>query len=285
MYFQYLSIPHSGRSSSACMDSHFDDALVSVLPDLRTGLSLDDVLPRLERPAGGFMTKSEKIQVKSLGSPVERVSEIVGILREKTNDDFHRFLAILDQSGNEHWSTRIREKIYIGECVRVCVCVCVCMWCVCACVCVCTCVYVCVHAHTCICALLWNSYIRMIYCSPVEFNVKSFTLQHKAEFLSDVNTGEIVEELKRVQVISDKLKSKIECTPIREEANHLLLEHVCDNCDVESLRILCEVMVEEQGYPKMNALGRRMLRDLSTSYIGVCIGVCEVYQTLSLDGC
>ena len=105
----------------------------------------------------------------------------------------------------------------------------------------------------------------MIYCSPVEFNVKLFTLQYRTKFLSDVNTEEIVEELKRVRVISDKLKSKIECAPTREEANRLLLEHVCDNCDVESLRILCEVMSEEHGYPKMNALGRRMLRDLSTS--------------------
>ena len=66
MYSQYMSIPPSGHSSSVCMDSHFDETLVSVLPDLMTGLSLDGVLPRLERPAGGFMTKSERMQVESL---------------------------------------------------------------------------------------------------------------------------------------------------------------------------------------------------------------------------
>ena len=112
------------------MDSHFDEALVSVLPDLMTGLSLDGVLPRLERPAGGFMTKSERMQVEFLGSPLDRVSKIVGILRKKTNDDFHRFLATLDQSGNEHWSARIRDKAGIGEhvcmcMVRVCIVICV----------------------------------------------------------------------------------------------------------------------------------------------------------------
>ena len=121
MYSLYLSILRSGHSSSGCMSSHFDEALVLVLPDLRTGLSLDGVLPRLERPAGGFMTKSERMQVESLSSPLERVSEIVGILRKKTNDDFHRFLAILDQSGNEHWSARIRDKACIGEYVCMCI--------------------------------------------------------------------------------------------------------------------------------------------------------------------
>ena len=124
---QYLSIPCSGHSSSGCMDSHFDEALVWILPDLRTGLSLDGVLPRLERPAGGFMTQNERMQVEFLGSPLERVSEIVGILRKKTNDDFHRFLAILDQSGNKHWSTRIRDEAGIGECVCVCLCACMCV--------------------------------------------------------------------------------------------------------------------------------------------------------------
>ena len=97
------------------MDNHLDIALVSLLPDLTTGLSLDGVLPRLERPAGGFMTTTERMKVVSLGSPLECVSEIVDILRKKTNDDFHRFLAILDQSGNEHWSSKLRDKASISE--------------------------------------------------------------------------------------------------------------------------------------------------------------------------
>ena len=66
------------------------------------------------------MTKSERMQVVSLGSPLECVSEIVDILRKKTNDNFHRCLTILDQSGNEHWSSKIRNEAGIGECVCVC---------------------------------------------------------------------------------------------------------------------------------------------------------------------
>ena len=66
------------------------------------------------------MTTTERMKVVSLGSPLECVSEIIDILRKKTNDDFHCFLAILDQSGNEHWSSKIRNEAGIGECVCVC---------------------------------------------------------------------------------------------------------------------------------------------------------------------
>ena len=94
------------------------------------------------------------------------------------------------------------------------------------------------------------------------FNVESFALRYKAQFLSDVNTEEIVEELRKFKLISDKLRRKIESASSREVANLLLLDHICANFNTESLTTLCEVMSEEEGYPKMNDLGRRMLSDL-----------------------
>ena len=93
-------------------------------------------------------------------------------------------------------------------------------------------------------------------------NVKSFALRYKPQFLSDVNTEEIVEELEKFNLIPGKLRSRIESVSSREEANRLLLDHVCANFNTESLTTLCMVMREEKGYPKMNDLGRRMLSDL-----------------------
>ena len=97
---------------------------------------------------------------------------------------------------------------------------------------------------------------------PVVFDIESFALRYKAQFLNDVSTEEIVEELRKFKLIPGKLRSKIESVSSRQEANRLLLDHVCANFNTESLITLCKVMLEEEGYPKMNDLGRRMLSDL-----------------------
>ena len=94
------------------------------------------------------------------------------------------------------------------------------------------------------------------------FEIKLFVLRYKAQFLSDVNSEEIVEELEKFNLIPGKLRSRIESVSCREEANRLLLDHICANFITESLTTLCKVMCEEKGYPKMNDLGRRMLSDL-----------------------
>jgi hypothetical protein len=223
-----LNVSKQRVSSSTCLDSHIDDALVHVLPDLRCGLSLDGLLPRLEKPAGGFMTKTERMKVEAIGNPPDRVSEIVGILRTKTNKDFYHFLSILKKSGNEHWSTVLRDR-------------------------------------TCVVPSLCEAIHPVTRNSQTEekvFEIKLFVLRYKAQFLSDVSTEEIVEELRKFKLIPGKLRSKIESVSSRQEANRLLLDHVCANFNTESLITLCKVMLEEEGYPKMNDLGRRMLSDL-----------------------
>jgi hypothetical protein len=195
-------------SSSTCLESHIDDALAQALPNLRCGLSLDGLLPRLEKPAGGFMTKDERMKVEAIQNLPDCVSEIVGILRKKTNEDFYRFLSVLEESGNEGWSSDLRNR-------------------------------------TC-----------------VVFNIESFALKYEAQFLSDVNTEEIIDELEKLNLISGKLRNKIKSVSSRQEASRLLLDHISHNFNTESLTTLCKVMSEEKGYPKMNDLGKRMLSDL-----------------------
>jgi hypothetical protein len=213
-------------SSSTCLESHIDDALAQALPNLRCGLSLDGLLPRLEKPAGGFMTKDERMKVEAIQNLPDCVSEIVGILRTKTNEDFHHFLSILKESGNEHWSTNLRDSVVPSLCEAT------------------------------------QPVTGSFRTEEKVFDVESFALRYKPQFLSDVSTEEIVEELEKLKLIPGKLRRKIKSVSSRQEANRLLLDHICANFNTESLTTLCKVMCEEEGYPKMNDLGKRMLSDL-----------------------
>ena len=89
------------------------DHLVQIEAEMRTKLSLEGLLPLLERPAGGFMTPEERIAVTSESSDPDKVSKIISILRKKTDGDYVKFCNILDKSGNQHWTASLRgEYIY-----------------------------------------------------------------------------------------------------------------------------------------------------------------------------
>ena len=47
----------------------------------------------------------------------------------------------------------------------------------------------------------------------------------------------------------------------------MLFLHMRDHGSLETVRRLCDVMIEKEGYPKMNSLGRDMKEDLPVSYI------------------
>jgi hypothetical protein len=63
----------------------YDDRLVEVEAEMRTRLSLEGLIPLLERPAGGFMTPDERIAVTNTSTDPEKVSKIISILRKKTD--------------------------------------------------------------------------------------------------------------------------------------------------------------------------------------------------------
>jgi hypothetical protein len=53
------------------------DHLVQIEAEMRTKLSLEGLLPLLERPAGGFMTPDERIAVTNTSTDPEKVSKII----------------------------------------------------------------------------------------------------------------------------------------------------------------------------------------------------------------
>ena len=98
------------------------DALVKLESELRVNLSLDGVLPLLEKTEdgrGGFMTRVERMSVEAERGDLDRVSKIIGILRKKDNRAFDRFCEILCESGNEVWGKKLRDAVNAAAKSRV----------------------------------------------------------------------------------------------------------------------------------------------------------------------
>ena len=98
------------------------DALVMLEKELRVNLSLDGILPLLEKTEdgrGGFMTRVERMSVEAERGDPDRVSKIIGILRKKDNRAFDRFCEMLCESGNEVWGKRLRDALNAATKSRV----------------------------------------------------------------------------------------------------------------------------------------------------------------------
>ena len=98
------------------------DALVKLESELRVNLSLDGILPLLEKTEdgrGGVMTRVERMSVEAERGDLGRVSKIIEILRKKDNRAFDRFCEILCESGNEVWEKKLRDAVNAATKSRV----------------------------------------------------------------------------------------------------------------------------------------------------------------------
>jgi hypothetical protein len=68
----------------------WQDALAKCEASLRVKVNVSSLLPKLERPAGGFMTQEERYSVDA-EKGVTQVSAIIRILRRKEEKDFLSF--------------------------------------------------------------------------------------------------------------------------------------------------------------------------------------------------
>ena len=95
-------------------------------------------------------------------------------------------------------------------------------------------------------------------------------------------------ELKRKEVIPDGLVTKIDNADDRT-ARELLFEHLHCYADVTTLREYCRITISKDGYPKMQALGKKMLHDLPPEgllglvRVCVCVCVCVCVSQLLFD--
>ena len=86
--------------------------------------------------------------------------------------------------------------------------------------------------------------------------------KHEDEFFDVVNPNLHLLWLKRKEVISEGLISKIETADTRD-AKEILFEHLHRNADVAALREYCKMAIAADGFPRMQKLGEKMLNKLT----------------------
>ena len=92
------------------------------------------------------------------------------------------------------------------------------------------------------------------------------------EFCKVVDTKSIWFELKRKKVIPDDLITNIDSVDDKK-AREMLFQHLDRNADVATLREYCKIAISADGFPKMQALGKKMLRDLPPEGLLGLVGV------------
>ena len=79
-------------------------------------------------------------------------------------------------------------------------------------------------------------------------------------------------KLQRAGVISPNVRKDIH-NANADDAKYILFEHLEKNATVDTLRVYCDVAIEANGYPRMQALGRKMKEALPPEGWCTCVHV------------
>ena len=96
-----VALSRSSDVSSVPMSPWNDDALVSLKENLKLQVLMNTGLTdKLEKAAGGFMSRREAHMVGGLSSHSEQIDRVIEILRGKTNKDFDTFCTMLRETNH-----------------------------------------------------------------------------------------------------------------------------------------------------------------------------------------
>ena len=93
------------------------------------------------------------------------------------------------------------------------------------------------------------------------FSVAKFLEKHEEEFFKVVDPKKSLLKLIRKGVITRDVKSSIDASD-KDDAAEILYDHLKCHGNVTTLRKYCEVAIEADGLPNMQAFGRKMKKDL-----------------------
>ena len=93
------------------------------------------------------------------------------------------------------------------------------------------------------------------------FSASKFLKAYEDEFVEVVHAKQSLSKLKYKGVISADVKTSIESAN-EEDAKYLLLEHLEKNATVGTLREYCNVAIAADAFPRMQELGRKMIKAL-----------------------
>ena len=103
--------------------------------------------------------------------------------------------------------------------------------------------------------------------------------KHEEEFFEVVDAKLNLPRLKRKNVITESLVTKIEnCNS--EDAKEALFEHLKHNANVAALREYCKMAITADAFPNMQELGEKMLSELPPG-VCVCVRACAFMTHVS----
>ena len=82
--------------------------------------------------------------------------------------------------------------------------------------------------------------------------------EHFVRFLQTRDNPAFIAKLHRQKVIPESTQNKVIAAYDNESANSILFAFLCEQATHESLSKLLAAMIEAEGYPAMNKLGREM---------------------------
>ena len=101
--------------SSGPMSPWNNDALVSLKERLKLNVSMNTGLSdRLEKAAGGFMSRPEAQMVRELSSNIDRVGKVIETLLGKRNEDFATFCTMLQETNHVVWADELEKQAEKG---------------------------------------------------------------------------------------------------------------------------------------------------------------------------
>ena len=108
-----------------------------------------------------------------------------------------------------------------------------------------------VHTYVCVCIM----------------NIIEFMKHFQEEFLAEdvVQSEWLVEKLYNREVIPKALKNSILKSTDEYKMTSDIFNHVKGQGDYDSLRVMCKCMINHDGFRKMDALGKKMLKCLEAS--------------------
>ena len=86
--------------------------------------------------------------------------------------------------------------------------------------------------------------------------------KHAEEFLEKMNCKVIALKLKTLKLIPESVEYDILKSKSKKEANVHLLNHLKEEADEETIRVIFRIASEEAGYGKMNKFAAGVLREL-----------------------
>ena len=97
------------------MDACRKKAIRQCHSDLRTGIIVINLLPRLHIDAGGFLTDVEDATIKESSGNVKQVDELINVLLNKEDKDFDYFCSVLEKEGCQACSNILKEAADLGK--------------------------------------------------------------------------------------------------------------------------------------------------------------------------